>query len=83
MGKNNNPVRIVQSASFTNRHTGAKVIAAPVRMDGEPAFIVKDRNLNAYALDNFERGQARGIGLGFGCGVGISAIIASLIIGSK
>jgi hypothetical protein len=60
MGKNNKTT-LVASGVYTNRHTGANIRMAPAgTLGGDPAWLVKDKELVKYAADNYSRGYRNG-----------------------
>lgn len=60
MGKNNKTT-LVASSVYTNRYTGANIRMAPAgTLDGDPAWLVKDKELVQYAANNYSRGYRNG-----------------------
>ena len=69
---NNKPIEIY-SGSYTNRHTGVKIIMAPCgRINGVRAWLVTDERLNKYALENHDVGYCKG----FLAGTAVSLLFA-------
>lgn len=76
--KNNKP-EIVVTEIYTNRFTGARVrMARAGQIDDDTAWIVGDKNLSAYAIDNYCRGKKQGQREGIATGGFIGLVIGAI-----
>ena len=79
MSKKNKTVPVITDV-FRNKYTGASIRMAPAgTLDGEPAWLVKDKCLSNYALDNFSLGMNKGIRAGGATGLLVGVVLGGAL----